>query len=126
MAGARQFPKSSEPSEPPKRRRPAAKTPEAREQQLVSLAYDLAEKQLAEGTASAQVITHYLKIGSTREQLELEELRQKTKLLDAKIEDINNAQDMKQLYAEAMSAFAGYSGNPHLTGPSSEEEYYEG
>lgn len=124
MAGARVFPKPSEPSEPPKRRRPAAKTPEAREQQLVSLAFDLAEKQLAEGTASAQVITHYLKIGSVRDKYELEKIKQETKLLDAKIEDINNAQDMKALYAEAMSAFAGYSGQPHLAGPS--EDFYDG
>ena len=52
-------------------RRPAL-TPEARENQLISLAVDLAEKQLQEGTASSQVITHYLKLGSTKERIEKE------------------------------------------------------
>ena len=52
-------------------RRPAL-TPEARENQLISLAVDLAEKQLQEGTASSQVITHYLKLGSTKEKIEKE------------------------------------------------------
>lgn len=112
-----------EPSEPPKRRGPAARTPEARERQLSAMAYDLAERQILEGTASAQVITHFLKVGSIREKIELEHKKQETKLLDAKIEDIANAQDMKELYAEAMAAFRGYRGATHLTGPS--EDYYE-
>ena len=63
--------KDASPSKP---RRPPATTPEARENQMVSLAIDLAEKQLAEGTASSQVITHYLKLATSREQLEKEKL----------------------------------------------------
>ena len=57
-----------------------ALSPEAREQQLVAMATDLAEKQLRDGTASSQVITHYLKLGSTRERLEQELKMEEIKL----------------------------------------------
>ena len=60
--------------------RPAL-TPEARENQLISLAVDLAEKQLQEGTASSQVITHYLKLGSTKERIEREILEKQKELI---------------------------------------------
>ena len=68
-----------------KRTRPAL-TPEARENQLIAMAVDLAEKQLLEGTASSQVITHYLKLGSSRDRLEREKLQEENKLLRAKTE----------------------------------------
>ena len=83
--------KRKEPAEEvhqPRRRR--ATTPEARENQLVSLAVDLAEKQLREGTASSQVISHYLKLGTSREQLEQERLRRENKLLEARVEAIES------------------------------------
>ena len=64
-----------------KKIRPAS-SPEAREKQLISLAVNLAEKQLMEGTASSQVITHYLKLGSTREQLETEIREKKKELIE--------------------------------------------
>ena len=67
-------------SDPSKKTRPAL-TPEARENQLVALAVDLAEKQLREGTASSQVITHYLKIGSTKERIEKEILEKQKDLI---------------------------------------------
>ena len=57
--------KSTDSSDRSRKIRPAL-TPEARENQMISLAVDLAEKQLMEGTASSQVITHYLKLGSTK------------------------------------------------------------
>lgn len=66
-----------------KKMRPAL-TPEARENQMISLAVDLAEKQLMEGTASSQVITHYLKLGSTKERIEKEILEKQKELIDAK------------------------------------------
>lgn len=91
-----------------KKRRPAL-TPEARENQLVSLAVDLAEKQLLEGTASSQVITHFLKIGSTKAQIELEKLKQENKLLEAKTESIQSAQRIEELYANAIKAMKEYS-----------------
>lgn len=93
--------------------RPAL-TPEARENQLISLATDLAEKQMREGTASSQVITHYLKLGSTRERLERERLEEENKLLRAKTKAIEEGADMKTLYEEAINAMRRYSGNGEL------------
>ena len=69
--------------------RPAL-TPEARENQLISLAVDLAEKQLREGTASSQVITHYLKLGSTKERIEKEILEKQKDLIDAKTQNLKS------------------------------------
>ena len=90
--------------------RPAL-TPEARENQLVSLAVDLAEQQLRDGTASSQVITHYLKLGSTREKLERERLRMENDLIQAKTEAMKSAQRIEELYSEAISAMRSYSGH---------------
>ena len=97
-------------SEPVKKIRPAL-TPEARENQMISLAVDLAEKQLQEGTASSQVITHYLKLGSMRERLEREKLAEENKLLRARTKSIEESADMKDLYEEAIKAMQRYSGN---------------
>ena len=91
-------------------RQPPATTPEAREQQLISAAVSLAEQQLIDGTASAQVITHYLKLGSTREKLEQLRLENETKLLEARVEALASAQRVEELYAEAISAMRRYSG----------------
>lgn len=92
-----------------KKVRPAL-SPEAREGQLVALAVDLAEKQLIEGTASSQVITHYLKLGSMREKLERERLEEENKLLRAKAEAIRSAKRSEELMQEAIAAFRNYSG----------------
>lgn len=89
--------------------RPAL-TPEARENQLVSLAIDLAEKQLREGTASSQVITHYLKLGSSKEKLEKEILSKQKELITAKTEALQSAKRVEELYANALEAMKGYSG----------------
>lgn len=91
-------------------KRPPATTPEARENQLISLAVDLAEKQLREGTASSSVISHFLKRASTRERLEETKLRQETELLSAKVGAIESAKDIKALYSEAISAMRSYQG----------------
>lgn len=91
------------------RRRPAT-TEENRENQLVSLAIDLAEKQLAEGTASSQVITHYLKLGSTRERLEQERLARENELLNSKVEMMASAKRVEELYAAALDAMRSYAG----------------
>lgn len=90
--------------------RPAL-NPEVRENQMISLAVDLAEKQLIEGTASSQVITHYLKLGSTKERLEKEKLEEENKLLKAKTEALQSAKRVEELYADAISAMKKYSGN---------------
>lgn len=102
-------------------RRPPATTPEAREQQLVSKAVDLAEKQIENGTVSAQVLTHYLKLGSTREALEQERLRNENLLLIGKREAMESQKRVEELYSEAMKAFRTYSGQD--TGE--DDEYYD-
>ena len=92
------------------KRRPPAKTIEARENQLIALAVDLAEKQLEKGTASSQVITHYLKLGSTKERLEKEILVHQKDLLVAKTESIQSAKKVEELYKNALDAMRTYSG----------------
>lgn len=92
-----------------KSRRPAT-TVENREGQLVSLAVDLAERQLQDGTASAQVITHYLKLGSTREMLEQERLAGENSLLEAKIEAMASTKRIEELYSAALDAMRNYAG----------------
>lgn len=89
--------------------RPAL-TPEARENQLISLAVDLAEKQLMEGTASSQVITHYLKLGSTKEKIEKEILEKQKELISAKTENLKSAKRIEELYADAINAMRKYNG----------------
>ena len=91
------------------RRRPAT-TPEAREQQLGALAFDLAEKQLSDGSASAQVITYFLKSNSVREKLELERVKNENLLTEAKIVQAGSANKMEALMENAMRAFTEYKG----------------
>jgi hypothetical protein len=92
------------------RGRPAT-TLKGREDQLIALAVDVAEDQLRRGTASAQVITHYLKLGTTREQLEQERLTRENALLTAKVESLASAKRVEELYANALKAMRVYSGN---------------
>lgn len=97
---------------PPKKRAPA-RTPEARESQMIALAMDLAEQQLRDGTASSQVISHFLKLGASKEKLEKEIMEEQKKLLEAKTESLQSARRVEELYAEAMEAmkrYGGYSG----------------
>lgn len=93
-------------------RRPPATTVESRENQLISKAVALAEEQLEKGVASAQVITHYLKLGTTREKLEQERLKQENELLKAKVENLASAGRTEELYANALKAMRAYSGQP--------------
>lgn len=92
-----------------RRGRPAL-TPEARENQLISLAVDLAEEQLRNGTASSQVITHYLKLGSTKERLEKDILEKQKELISAKTESLQSAKRIEELYANALEAMRRYGG----------------
>lgn len=85
-------------------------SPEARENQLIALAVNLAEKQLLEGTASSQVITHYLKMASTKERLEKEILEQQKDLITAKTESLRSQKRVEELYANALMAMKTYSG----------------
>ena len=102
---------TSNKNEKAKKRRPPAKTPEARENQLVNLAVDLAERQLSDGSASSQVITHYLKLGSTKERIEKEILQEQKTLLIAKTDAMKSAKKVEELYQNALDAMKSYSGN---------------
>ena len=97
-------PSSSKPLRP-------ALTPDYRENQLISLAMDRAEEQLRDGTASSQVITHFLKLGTTKTELELEKLKRENELLTAKTESLQSSKRMEELYAEAIKAMATYAGH---------------
>lgn len=89
--------------------RPAL-TPDARENQLISLAYDLVEKRLLEGTASSQETTHFLKMGSAKERQEKEKLQEEIKLLKAKTENFKSMKRSEELMEEALRAFRKYNG----------------
>lgn len=97
-------------SETTRRMRPAL-TPEARENQLISLAYDLAEKQLMDGTASSQVISQFLKWGSNKERIEKEILEKQKELMDAKTQALQSARRIEELYTNALAAMRDYSGH---------------
>lgn len=101
----------NDPNAKPVSRRPAT-TPEARENQLISAAVDLAERQLSDGSASAQVLSHYLKLGSSREKLEQQRLKQEVGLLQIKREQIESQKRVEELYSKALDAMRTYAGNP--------------
>lgn len=101
----------------PRRIRPAL-TPEANENQMISMAMDLARQQLQEGTASSQVITHFLKLGTKKAELEKEKLERETELLKAKTESLQSAQRIEELYENAIKAMQRYGGHG-----GSDEEY---
>lgn len=89
-----------------------ATTPEGRELELASAAYDLAEEQIRGGTASSQVITHFLKMGSTRERLEQQRIAHENDLLQVKREQIEGQKKVEELYLSALDAMRSYSGSP--------------
>lgn len=98
--------------------RPAL-TPEGREEQLISLAVNLAEKKLRDGTASSQLITHYLKLASPKNDLEREKLIEENKLLRAKTEALQSQKRSEELFEEAIRAMKEYNGDYY--GPDEEE-----
>ncbi len=89
--------------------RPAL-SPEARENQMISLAMDLAEQQLRDGTASSQLITEFVKRGSTKARLEKEILEEQKELMAAKTESLQSAKRIEELYENALNAMRSYSG----------------
>lgn len=96
---------------PPKRRRPPAKTPAARTNQLKAMAYDLAEERLREGTASNQLIIQFLKADPAREELERARLANENELLKARVGALESGQRLEELYAEALEAMKAYRGD---------------
>lgn len=109
MAASRKDGKSSTPRQPP------AKTPDGRELQMVSLAMDLAEKQMRDGTASAAVIGHFLKIGAGREKLEREKIRRENLLLESRVNELASSSRNEELYTRALNAMREYSGKEPLS-----------
>lgn len=99
-------------SKPERPRRPPATTPEAREKQLIAMAYDAAEEQILGGKATSQLLTHFLKLGSSREDLEKQRLMKENELLSAKVEELGSSKRTEELYREALKAMRSYSGHP--------------
>lgn len=97
-------------SEASKKMRPAL-TPEARENQMISLAMDLAEQKLRDGTASSQLIAEFVKRGSTKARLEKEILEEQKEFMAAKTQSLQSAKKMEELYTNALNAMRSYSGN---------------
>ncbi|MBO5319106.1 MAG: hypothetical protein J6B01_04770 [Ruminococcus sp.] len=93
-----------------KRKGRPAISPEARENQMIALAVDLAEKQLRDGSASSQVITHFLKLGTTRAELEKEKVKAEIEEKKAKVKAIEMGEEMKVLYENAINAMRNYAG----------------
>lgn len=98
-------------SSAPVRRGRRALDPEARENQLIAAAINLAEQQILDGTASSQVITHFLKLGTVKEKLERERLEEENKLLRAKTEALQSQKHIEEMYAEALKAMKTYQGS---------------
>lgn len=101
--------KSTSAKTEPRKIRPAL-TPEARENQLIALAVDLVEQRLLDGTASSQETTHFLKLGSMKNRLEMEKLQEENRLLKAKTEVLQSSKRVEELYSEAIKAMRRYSG----------------
>lgn len=99
-----------------RKRRPAT-TPENRENQLISLSYDLVEQRLLDGTASPSETVHFLRLGSTKERIEKEILERQKELITAKTESLQSSKKSEEFYErviEAMKLYGGYSGDEDL------------
>ena len=94
-----------------KPRRRLAITPEERENELISLAYDVVEERLRNGTATSQETTHFLKAGSMKTQMEMEKLRRENDLLIAKVATLESQRKVEDLYEAAIAAMRVYSGH---------------
>ena len=102
-------------------RLPPATSPEERENQLITLAMEAAERQLLDGSASSQMITHFLKLGTTREQLEKAKIEREGQLLAARVEALEGQQRSEEMYAKALDAMRSDSGQVVHT----DDEYYD-
>ena len=112
--------------ETPSRKDRPSLSPEARESQMISLAVDLAEQQLRDGTASSQVITHFLKLGTSRADLEKRKIEAEIEEKKAKVKAIESAEEIKVLYENAIAAMRDYSGTAMATNGDDEDydDYY--
>ena len=114
--------KAANSSGPTQKRRPAL-TPEAREKQLISLAVDLVEKRLLEGTASSQETTHFLKLATAKYQNEVEILERQKELVTAKTDALKAQKRTDEMFAEAIKAFKTYSGQSDEEDDDYDEEW---
>jgi hypothetical protein len=106
---ARKIEEPDDPSLPP-----PAKTLEGRENQLIVAAMDLVEKRIHQGTASAQETVHFLKLGSVTSQLQNDKLRSENEVLKTRVKEMESRGSSEGLYAEALAAFRGYSGQDEV------------
>ena len=89
---------------------PPARSQEERERQLIALAYDVAEQRLLDGTATSQEVTHFLKLGSSKDRIEREILERQKELITAKTEALQSQRRVEELFANALDAMKSYSG----------------
>ena len=106
-----------------KREQPPARTPEGRQNQLINLAVDLAEKKLRDGTASSQIISILLNLASTKAQLEMERMRADILLKEAKVKEIESGEEIKDLYEDCVEAMRSYRGEDDYDDEYEEEDY---
>lgn len=99
--------------------KPPSKTPEGREAQLINLAMNQAQKQLEEGTATSQVLTYFLKLGTSLAKLEKAKLEAEVELAKAKVSSIESQKHTEEVYQEALTAFRKYTGEEEY------DEYYD-
>ena len=102
---------SAKPTSAAGRKRPPARTPEDRENQLMASAIDLVEKQIAEGTVSSQVLTHYIRMSSSRNRLEEQKLRLETERIRVQNDDILRAREREEDYDKVLIALRRYQGD---------------
>ena len=102
---------------------PPATTLEGREEQLIAAAMNLVERRINEGTASAQETVHFLKLGSVKNQLEQEKLRAENEVLKARVKEAESRRSGEDMYAKALAAFRGYSGQDPID--PEEDDLYE-
>lgn len=108
----------------PTRKMKPGETPETREKQLISLAIDLVEQRLIDGTASAQETTHFLKLASSDYKLKIQRLEKENKLLEARAEQIESQKRSEEMYAEALKAMRNYGGHGNLNEDADDEDFY--
>lgn len=101
---------------------PPATTLEGRENQLIAMAYDLAEERMHNKSASAQEVVHFLKLGTTRERLEQDKLRNELGVLQARVKEMEGRRTGEDMYNKALAAFRGYSGQEPIEDDDSDAE----
>jgi len=101
---------------------PPATTIEGRNDQLIAAAFDLAERRIHSGDASAQEVVHFLKLGSTRARLEEEKLKAENLALEARVKEMESRRTGEDMYNRALAAFRGYSGQEPISNDESEDQ----